>query len=204
MAGLTTGRNGASIYRNGHISHTDTDTQQLPPQPQSTCALLAHSSASTPFLCTALPADVWRSTISFHDLAAVSKACNVVLPTCGTGLRCWPDGSTVVAADGSFVSCSACPHPSLSSAAYSTGMAVALGLFVALAVVVTGALVYVLHALGKAGVESPLPLPRFMQSLCLPSTAYNAKGNGFADGLLAVQTDATEAAANTTKADGTE
>ena len=64
-----------------------------------------------PCLC----ADVWRSTISFHDLDAVSAACNVTIPACGAGLRCYPDVGTVVAAHGSFVAWAACLHPSLLS-----------------------------------------------------------------------------------------
>lgn len=57
--------------------------------------------------------DVWRSSISFDDLAAVSTACGVEIPACGVGLRCWPGAETVVGTDGSFVSCAACPHASL-------------------------------------------------------------------------------------------
>ena len=58
--------------------------------------------------------DVWRSTISFHDLPAVARLCGITIPSCGPGLRCWPGPGTVQATDGSFVSCAACPHPSLS------------------------------------------------------------------------------------------
>jgi hypothetical protein len=34
--------------------------------------------------------DVWRSTMSFHDLPALSRACNTVIPACGVGLTCVP------------------------------------------------------------------------------------------------------------------
>ena len=61
--------------------------------------------------------DVWRSTISFNDHAAVAKACGVEIPACGVGLRCWPGNDTVAATDGSFVSCPSCPHASLVPAA---------------------------------------------------------------------------------------
>jgi len=34
--------------------------------------------------------DVWKSGISFDDLAAVSSACGVTVSPCGAGARCWP------------------------------------------------------------------------------------------------------------------
>ena len=37
--------------------------------------------------------DVWKSTFSFHDTAAVSQYCNVQVPSAGVGLTCFPDGS---------------------------------------------------------------------------------------------------------------
>ena len=37
--------------------------------------------------------DVWRSTFSFHDHAAVSQYCHVDVPSDGVGLRCWPGES---------------------------------------------------------------------------------------------------------------
>ena len=63
------------------------------------------------------PNDVWQSTISFHDLDAVSRVCGVAIPACGVGLRCWPGADTVVATDNSYVSCNACPNPAALTAA---------------------------------------------------------------------------------------
>ena len=126
--------------------------------------------------------------MSFHDLDAVSKACNVVIPTCGTGLRCWPDGGTVVAADGAFVSCAACPHPSLSSATSTTALAVSLGVFVVLAMAAVAMLVYVLRAVIRAGVPSPLPLPAAVARWCgavAPSATKGSTNDGVTDSLMA-------------------
>ena len=96
--------------------------------------------------------DVWKSSISFHDINDVSKACNVPIPSCGVGLRCYPNAGTVVAADGSYVSCDACPHST--SSASSSGVppvVVALVVFVLLFVATAGALLYVLRRRGAAG-----------------------------------------------------
>ena len=34
--------------------------------------------------------DFWRSSFSFDNLTAVTAACGVTVPACGTGLTCWP------------------------------------------------------------------------------------------------------------------
>ena len=39
--------------------------------------------------------DVWRSTISFHDLAAVEAACTLTRPACGYGITCLPTDPTL-------------------------------------------------------------------------------------------------------------
>lgn len=39
-----------------------------------------------------LAQDVWRSTISFNDIDAVSRACHIPVPACGVGLKCLPQG----------------------------------------------------------------------------------------------------------------
>ena len=63
--------------------------------------------------------DVWRSTISFHDLPAVERACGITIPACGTGLRCWPGPGTMKSTDGTYVSCEACPAPDAAAASHS-------------------------------------------------------------------------------------
>ena len=35
-------------------------------------------------------ADLWKSSISFLNLAQLQSACGVQVPACGIGLRCWP------------------------------------------------------------------------------------------------------------------
>lgn len=101
--------------------------------------------------------DVWRSSISFHDIDAVSRACNVAVPSCGVGLRCYPDSNTQVAADGSYVSCQACPHSSAAASSAVSPVAIALAVFVVLFVLAAGALVYVLRrgASGAAAGAAP-------------------------------------------------
>ena len=50
--------------------------------------------------------DVWRSTISFHDLTAVENACTMTRPACGYGITCLPtDPTTIVLSRG--VTCAA-------------------------------------------------------------------------------------------------
>ena len=49
--------------------------------------------------------DVWRSTFSFNDLTALSKACGVAIPACGPGLSCLPGLNTRVDSAGR-VTCS--------------------------------------------------------------------------------------------------
>ena len=39
--------------------------------------------------------DVWRSTISFHDLGAVERTCRITRPPCGYGLTCFPNDPTL-------------------------------------------------------------------------------------------------------------
>ena len=90
--------------------------------------------------------DVYRSTTSFHDLPAIARVCGLTVPACGTGLKCWPGAGTVVATDGSFVSCAACPDPSLggssSSSSSSMAMTIALVAFVILFVLAAAGAFY--------------------------------------------------------------
>ena len=85
--------------------------------------------------------DVWRSTVSFHDLPTIARLCGVTIPTCGTGIKCWPGPGTVIATDGSFVSCKACPQGDVadaSSSSASTPIVIALVVFVLLFVAAAG------------------------------------------------------------------
>ena len=99
--------------------------------------------------------DVWRSSLSFHDIDAVSKACNVPVPSCGVGLRCYPDAGTVVAADGSYVACDACPHSSGSASSTVSPVVIALAVFVVLFVLTAAALVIVLRRRSASGGGAP-------------------------------------------------
>jgi len=81
--------------------------------------------------------DVWRSTTTFSDLASVARLCGTTVPECGVGLKCWPGPGTVLASDGSFVSCDACPVSGLngggsSSSSSNNGLVIALVVFVLL------------------------------------------------------------------------
>ena len=109
--------------------------------------------------------DVWRSAISFVDIDAVARTCGVMPPSCGVGLRCFPTGDTVVAADGSFVSCAACPHqlvqPSPSSALWQPLL---LAMFALLFVATLLALAVTLLRLRSAGGSAPVALPGALHS----------------------------------------
>jgi len=95
--------------------------------------------------------DVWRSATSFHDLPAIARACGLTVPSCGTGLKCWPGADTVVATDGSFVSCSACPEYSPSSSTTSTtALIAALAVFVILFVLAAVAAGYMWNKMQQA------------------------------------------------------
>jgi hypothetical protein len=117
--------------------------------------------------------DVWKSSVSFHDLQAVSSACKVEIPACGVGLKCWPGASTVRATDGSFVSCAACVHPSLASSQSASGsvgigVVIALAVFVLVAVLLLLCCVWIVYAVVRAGHPSPVPLPAALQSRWAP------------------------------------
>ena len=100
--------------------------------------------------------DMWRSTISFHDLPAVAKACGITIPDCGTGLRCWPGADTVKATDGSYVSCTACPHASASSSGASTAVVAVMVVFIALSAVLAAGCVYLWNKVKSAAGQEPL------------------------------------------------
>jgi hypothetical protein len=103
--------------------------------------------------------DVWRSTTSFNDLASVGRLCGISVPSCGVGLKCWPGQGTVLASDGSFVSCDACPMGGLngggsSSSSSNNGLVIALVVFVLLfvaAALVAGFLYRKMKQMGGGG-----------------------------------------------------
>ena len=146
---------------------------------------------------------MWKSSISFHDIDAVSRTCNIAVPPCGVGLKCFPDSDTVVAADGSYVSCAACPHPKAvaaaaadSSSASSVVLAGFLVLFVVLFVLAGGCLLYVLHRLRTAGGQSPLPLPSSVQKW------WNKPNSSAVIGQHSLHTDDATTHASAPPADG--
>jgi hypothetical protein len=55
--------------------------------------------------------DIWRSSISFSNLATVASACGMKRPPCasslGLGMACWPGASTYVSTDGRSMTCPA-------------------------------------------------------------------------------------------------
>ena len=57
--------------------------------------------------------DVWRSSLSFNDLNAVTAACRVKMPVCGPGLNCWPNspGFSLRTAVQGGATCDACTNP---------------------------------------------------------------------------------------------
>ena len=76
--------------------------------------------------------DVWRSTFSFHDAAAVSQACNVPVPSAGVGLLCFPDGAGGCTSD----SPGSAPGSSSSGVSGATIAAIVFGIVVVLLVAV--------------------------------------------------------------------
>jgi len=93
--------------------------------------------------------DVWKSTFSFHDAAAVSQACNVAVPSAGVGLTCFPDGS------GGCTSDSTSGVPGSASSSGVSGAMVAAIIFGVLVVLLVGYLLYRYKT--KAAHESLLP-----------------------------------------------
>jgi len=53
--------------------------------------------------------DVWRSEMTFSDVATVARECNLLIPSCGAGLKCLPDMKGFQAG-GWGVRCDACPY----------------------------------------------------------------------------------------------
>ena len=100
--------------------------------------------------------DVWASQTSFHDLPAIARVCGLTVPSCGTGLKCWPGADTVIATDGSFVSCSACQEYSVSSSTTNTtALVAALAVFIILFVVAAIAAGYLWNKMQAASKGGP-------------------------------------------------
>ena len=129
--------------------------------------------------------DVWKSSISFHDLSAVSKACGIIIPECGTGLKCFPGPDTVVATDGSFVSCAACTHPSLKSSSTSSVLVIVVAVFAVLFALSFLLIFYILYKLKASGVAAPIPLPDALKGWW--STSSTSDGHGLHSDLLGTQ-----------------
>ena len=95
--------------------------------------------------------DVWKSTFSFHDTAAVSQYCNVQVPAAGVGLTCFPDGAGGCTSD----SPGGVPGTSSSSSGVS-GAVIAAIVFGIVVVVLVAYLLYRYKT--KAPHESLLPM----------------------------------------------
>lgn len=65
--------------------------------------------------------DIWRSSFSFDDVNSVASACGLRVPTCGTGLHCWPGSSTNPACCPSNNQPQPQPQPTESSSSSSLG-----------------------------------------------------------------------------------
>jgi len=119
--------------------------------------------------------DVWKSVFSYSDPAQVATQCNLILPSCGAGLKCWPNGDENFKAGLWGVSCSACPFASTlpdavpltttNTTATSTNNLATVFLFIFLALFLITALLlaYTYHQLRASGVSSPIPLPASAQ-----------------------------------------
>lgn len=120
--------------------------------------------------------DIWKSRISYYNNDAVSQECGVAIPSCGTGLKCWPgEAETLVSTDGRNVYCSACPYSYGSKGAtLITGFLV---FFVILFVLAAGTLLYTLNKLRSSGAASPIPLPGLAQRWWNKSTAGSVDGS---------------------------
>ena len=81
--------------------------------------------------------DVWKSTFSFHDTAAVSQYCNVQVPSAGVGLTCFPNGQGGCTSD----STGSMPGTSTSTSSVSGAMIAAI-VFGVIVVVIVAYLLY--------------------------------------------------------------
>jgi len=117
--------------------------------------------------------DVWKSTFSYNDVNRVALECNLLVPSCGAGLKCLPSTSGFVTGLWG-VMCDACPSPPLApvadgsstmptavtaSTSSSNVLTYSLILFIILFVVVTLVLAYTLYKMRESGAPAPIPLP---------------------------------------------
>jgi len=129
--------------------------------------------------------DVWRSTISFNDLAAVYSSCGITAPSCGLGLRCWPGAGTfksILSNGGVYCpqcqqtinpecqlcpNCPSCPDTcSIGSGTDSNSSSAAIAflvIFLLMFLTACTALFYTYYRLRSQGQSSPIPLPLTMQ-----------------------------------------
>ena len=127
--------------------------------------------------------DLWKSSISFLDLPAVAKACGVTIPSCGTGLRCWPGADTVKATDGSYVSCAACPYEGLGWGGSMVSKVVVgvMVTFIVISVLAVAAIVWLVMKMRKGGVLGGGDAGAALWSKMGGETKGDT--NGLADGL---------------------
>jgi len=121
--------------------------------------------------------DVWRSTVSFNNVADITNRCKVSVPSCGAGLLCNPGGGTLIAADGSGAYCDTCPYTFSGQATRVTTLTAFLVVFVILTVLALIALGYTYYKLRSAGTPSPIPLPASAQRWWNKTTAGGAIGS---------------------------
>jgi len=120
--------------------------------------------------------DVWKSTFSVNDNAAVSQRCKITIPSCGAGLRCKPgDTTTLVSSDGTNVYCNACPY---NFGASSQTLVVGMLVVFLLAFLATASLLgFTFYKLRQSGAASPIPLPGAAQRWWNKSTAGSVGGS---------------------------
>lgn len=71
-----------------------------------------------------------------------------------------PGADTVLATDGSYVSCSACPHGSSSSSSSSSSVVIGLVVISIVAVILLIYVFYILNQVRNAGHPPPFPIPQ--------------------------------------------
>lgn len=54
--------------------------------------------------------DIWKTTSSFKDMNDVARMCNMLVPSCGSGLKCLPNGAGFKSGTWG-VTCDECPNP---------------------------------------------------------------------------------------------
>jgi hypothetical protein len=103
---------GTTTVSRRHTQHTE-----ISPQAQRAAATEeeAHALIALPPVCCA--GAVWKSSFTFNNLTAVSAMCRAtyafapLVPSCGAGLKCFPQDSSTYLQFSVFPSCPACPLP---------------------------------------------------------------------------------------------